>query len=47
MLCNSLPRNDGVLSPDSTIKYNAAKSVLVLQIGTKIKLIVDGCSGPA
>jgi len=38
MMCNSILQNHGVLSADKTIKFNPAKSILMLQIGDEIKL---------
>jgi hypothetical protein len=38
MLCNSILENEGVLTADKTIKYDPAKTILGLPIGTRIQL---------
>lgn len=38
LLCNSILQNQGIMTADKSIKYNAAKSILKLQIGDKIQL---------
>ena len=38
MLCNSIQENGGMLAEDSTIKYDAARSVAGIAIGKKIAL---------
>jgi hypothetical protein len=38
MLCNSILDNEGVLAADKTIKYDPAKTVLGIPVGTRIKL---------
>jgi hypothetical protein len=38
MLCSSILHNDGVLTADKTIKYNAETSVLKLRVGDEIRI---------
>lgn len=38
MLCDSIKENDGVMAGNSTIKYDAAKSVTGIAVGQKIVL---------
>jgi hypothetical protein len=38
MLCNSILEHEGVLTTDKTIKYDPAKTVLAIAIGTPIRL---------
>lgn len=38
MLCDSIKENDGVMSANSTIKYDAAKSATGIAVGQKIVL---------
>ena len=38
MLCDSILENKGVLAANNTIKYDSAKSVVKLAIGSEIKL---------
>lgn len=42
MLANSIMQHDGVLTADSTIKYNPKKAVLKLAIGDRIALDTRG-----
>ncbi len=41
MLCNSIMEGEGRLLRDSTIRYDASKSVLQLKLGDKIELNID------